>query len=71
MELSRIIRYLEKLQTYTDEYDNCYYKDKCKDRCPHSKEKGKRVICQYWQIEKLIKVFEKENKNKKEEENVK
>lgn len=47
-QIDRAFLDLVHLQRFTEEYDNCYHKDKCKYNCGYSKN------CLYFELEKII-----------------
>lgn len=50
-KLKEIKELAEELIPLTEEYDNCYYKDKC-NTCKHARD------CQYNKVEKILNAIE-------------
>lgn len=51
-KLNEIYKIANTLITLTNEYDNCYHKDRC-NKCKDRKE------CQYYQVEKILNIINK------------
>ena len=49
-QIDRAFLDLVHLQRFTEEYDNCYHKDKCKYNCGHERY----GMCWYYHLQKII-----------------
>ena len=49
-KMNRVLLDLIHLQRFTEEYDNCYHKDKCKYNCGHEQY----GMCWYYHLQKII-----------------